>query len=193
MRKLNTAAGATLLEILVAMMIIGLVATGIVTAFIFSRRITWRSGTELSGSGLVTEVAEALRGAVSGPITTGPNAGLNLNPGIYVDRKMANAGPFTGNNPPFIPPAGATPLAALDLPADFQKFQTSVGTAGATVAAANHGDGRVVTVERADENGNGIADEDLDGDQQIGLDLDGNGTTDLRRVRVRVKWTTPST
>lgn len=174
-------AGATLLEILVAMLIIGLVATGIITAFIFSRRVSWRSGTELSGSSLVTEVAENLRSAVAAPLANG----LSLNPGIYVDEGMNDDG---GNVP-----AGAVEVPGLNLPNDFQRFLTSPGSAGATVAAGNHADGRLVVVERADENGNGIADEDLDGDGQVGLDLDGNGTTDLRRVRIRVKWTTPTT
>jgi len=157
------------LEILVAMLVIGLVATGIVTAFIFSRKVTWRSSTELSGASLVTGMADELRAAVSGPTA----AGLTLQPGIYVDQNMQN------------PPATATPLAALNLPDNFLRFQTDAGTAGSTVAADNHGDGRLVVVENVGQ--------DLDGDGQAGLDLNGDGTTDLRRVRVRVKFTSPST
>ena len=166
------AAGTTLLEILVAMLVIGLVATGIITAFIFSRRMTLRSGTELSGSTLVTEVAESLRGAVSGPTASG----LTLAPGIYVDQNM--------QNPPAAGGFAATPLAVLNLPADFQRFQSSSGTAGSTVASADHGDGRLVVVENLGQ--------DLDGDGQTGLDLNGDGVTDLRRVRIRVKWTSPA-
>ena len=163
-------AGATLLEILVAMLVIGLVATGIITAFIFSRRMTWRSGTELSSSGLVTETAEALRGAVGGALANG----LSLAPGVYADQNMQNR------------PAGATPIAGLNLPADFQaRFQTDPGTGGSTVAAANHGDGRLVVVEEG---------ADLDGDGQTGLDVSApaDGVVDLRRVRVRLKWTSPT-
>ena len=177
-------AGATLLEIMVAMLVIGLVATGILTAFVFSRRVTWRSGTELSGSGLVAETAEALRGAVGGNL---PN-GLSLQPGIYVDENMGAPRPAT-----------STQISGLNFPANFLRFQSANATGpnlGDTDNDGNpdHGDGRVVVVERSDENGNGIADEDLDGDGQIGLDLDGVlTTTELYRVRVRVKWTSPTT
>ena len=182
MRRAKSIAGATLLEILVAMLVIGLVATGIITAFVFSRRVTWRSSTELSGSGFTVEVTESLRRAINAPQATLPNNGLSLKPGVYVDQNMQN------------PPAGATAIQGLNFPPDFQaKFQKDTGTAGATVAAANHGDGRMVIVEKADENGNGIADEDLDGDGQIGLDFNGDQKTDLERVRVRIKWTSPTT
>ncbi len=177
MQRSRAAVGATLLEILVAMLIIGLVATGIITAFIFSRRMTWRSGTELSGSWLVTETAEALRAPLAN--------GLSLTPGIYVDQRMANAGPFAGVPPAFNAPAGANPIAGLNLPTDFRtRFQTNVGAAG-TVAAASHGDGRLVVVE------DGV---DLDGDGQAGVDVSNppDGIIDLRRVRVRVKWTSPA-
>ena len=183
----RSVAGVTLLEILVAMLVIGLVATGIITAFIFNRRVTWRSGTELFGSGLVTEVAENLRGAVAGPLSNG----LSLDPGIYADQNMPN------------PPAGVSNprIAGLNFPDDFRRFQDPAsGVAGATVAAANHGDGRVLVVEDApvDANNNGVDDPgeialvDKDGDGLAGLDLDRNGTTDLRRVRIRMKWTSPT-
>jgi len=172
MRRTRTIAGTTLLEILVAMLVIGLVATGIVTSFIFSRRVTWRSGTELSSSSLVTEVAEGLRGAIGGDL---PN-GLSLAPGVYVDEHMGTGG---GNVP-----AGAIAIAGLNLPADFQRFLTNTGSAGATVAAANHADGRMVIVENAGE--------DRDGDGQGGISFDGGVTTALRRVRIRIKWTSPN-
>ena len=165
--------GATLLEILIAMVIIGMVAGGIMTAFVFSRRVSWRSGTELSAASFVQDVTDGLRQAVSNPIP----GGLTLAPGIYVDEGMQN------------PPAGSTPLAALNFPAEFLRFQTNPGTAP---TLAGHGDGRLMVVEQADENGNGITDEDLDGDGRIGQDFDGDGVTDLRRVRVRVRWTTPT-
>ena len=174
MRRLRMETGATLLEILVAMLVIGLVATGIVTAFIFSRRVTWRSSTELSGSGFVTETAEALRSAVV-PLANG----LSLTPGIYVDQNMQN------------PPAGATAIAGLNFPNEFQtRFQTDPGTGpnlGDTDGdlEPDHGDGRVVVVENAGQ--------DLDGDGAGGVSFDGGVTTALRRVRIRVKWTSPTT
>ena len=82
-------------------------------------------------------------------------------------------------------PSGAAAISALDLPADFLRFQSDPGAAGGTVAMATHGDGRMVVVEDITQ--------DLDGDGQRGLDLNGDGTTDLRRVRIRVKWTSPAT
>ncbi len=176
MQRNRAGAGATLLEVLVAMLIIGLVATGIVTAFIFSRRVSWRSGTELSGAGFVNETGEALRGAVGGTITSGPNAGLSLVPGVYVDEHMSANG---GNVP-----EGAVAVLGLNLPDYFQKFLTNTGSAGATIAAANHADGRMVVVEDTGQ--------DLDLDGQSGLDLNGDGRTDLLRVRIRMKWTSPS-
>ena len=170
-------AGATLLEILVAMLVIGMVATGIVTAFIFSRKVTWRSGTELSGAGLVTETAEALRGAVGAPMANG----LSLAPGIYSNATMQNSP---------APNDAAHRIAGLNLPADFQRFLTNNGT-GPNIGDTNadgqpdHGDGRLVVVEDTAA--------DLDGDGQRGLDLNGDGVTDLRRVHIRVKWTSPTT
>ena len=162
----KSASGATLLEILMAMVVIGLVAGGMLTAFVFSRRITWRSGTELSGAGLINETADGLRAAISG----GGGGGLSLVPGVYVDQNMVN------------PPTGATTQAALNFPNDFLRFQTDPGT-GTTIIPATHGDGRLVVVEDL---------VDRDGDTLSGLDFDGDGQADLRRVRVRVKWTSPT-
>ncbi len=172
MRNVKSAAGATLLEILVAMIIIGLVATGLITAFIFSRRMTWRSGTELSVANLAQQTAEILRTA--GQVAPPPAGQLSLAPGVYSDQNMQNS-----------PAPAANQLAALNFPADFTRFQTNNGVAGATVALANHGDGRLVVVENAGQ--------DLDGDGQSGVSFDGGATTALRRVRVRVKWTSPTT
>ncbi|MDO8729997.1 MAG: type II secretion system protein [Candidatus Omnitrophota bacterium] len=174
MRRNRTASGATLLEILVAMLIIGLVSTGLITAFIFGRRMTLRSGTELSGANLVQETTEILRTA--GQAALPPAGELTLAPGVYVDENMDDDGSNI--------PAGAVLLSGLNLPADFQRFLTDPGT-GTSVAAANHGDGRLVIVEDAGD--------DFDGDGQGGISFDGGATTALRRVRVRVKWTSPTT
>ena len=160
-------AGATLLEILMAMVVIGLVAAGILTAFVFGRRVTWRSGTELSGASLVNETADGLRAAISG----GSGAGLTLVPGVYVDQNMTN------------PPVGGSALAPLNFPADFQRFQTDAGTSPSTINPATHGDGRLVVVEDL---------VDLDGDGLTGIDFNGDGQADIRRVRIRVKWTSPA-
>lgn len=167
------------------MVVIALVAAGVMSAFVFSRRVTWRSGTELSGAGLAKQSVDDLRMAIAGPTAEG----LSLEPGIYVDQVLGAPGGGA--------PAGSTPTAALDFPAEFTRFQTTANwnpdpQGAATPALAGHGDGRLIVVENADENGNGPADEDLDGDGQIGLDFDGDGVTDLRRVRIRVRWTTPS-
>ena len=167
----KSASGATLLEILMAMVVIGLVAGGMLTAFVFSRRITWRSGTELSGAGLVNETVDGLRASISG----GGGGGLSLVPGIYVDQNMVS------------PPTGAATQAALNFPADFLRFQTDPGDPAAVPTnianPATHGDGRLVVVEDL---------VDRDGDTLAGLDFDGDGQADLRRVRVRVKWTSPT-
>jgi len=165
--------GATLMEIIIAMVVIGMVATGILTAFVFSRRVTWRSGTELGGTGLVQQTAERLRASVNAGAGGGPG-GLVLNPGIYTDTAMQNQPPGTS----------ATHPAGLAFPADFTRFQTDAGVNPSNINLGNHGDGQLVVVE-------GLT--DLDGDNLTGLDFNGDGQPDLRRVRVRVKFTSPST
>lgn len=192
--------GATLVEIVVAMVIIGIVATGVMTAFAFGRQVTLRSHTELAASRLVDEIAETLRSAVSGPLPAGqPFAGLTLAPGIYVDEKMQNAPSGGGVTP--------TKLPALNFPTfplDFTRFQTDAGTApdftrDPDTGRLRHGDGRLVVVEApVDTNGNGRIDPpeeaaaDLDGDTLTGVDLNNDGQADLVRVRVRAKFTSPS-
>lgn len=168
MRKSRATAGATLVETIVAMVVIGLVAAGILSAFVFSRRLTHRSGGELSTMGFVEEISEQLRAA--------PVNGLTLNPGVYVDTNMLSTAR----------PPGAGTLAALDLPAAFQlRYQTNQGRTPAATWA-DHADGRVLVVEGAT---------DLDGDGLVGIDLSNpaDGVIDLRRVRVKVRFTTPST
>ncbi len=165
-------AGATLLEIMIAMVIIGLIAGGVMTAFVFGRRVTIRSSTELSGYTLIRGSAELLRGA--GQQVNPPAGELTLATGIYVDQNMASPPAAGGVNP--------TPLQTLNLPADFARFLTNEGRTPAPTFA-NHGDGRVVVVEEA---------ADLDGDGGQGIDFNGDGRIDLRRVRVKVRWTTPT-
>lgn len=189
-RQCSGRRGATLLEVIIAMVIIALVAAGMMGAFVFSRRATWRSGTELSAAVLAQQSADGLRLAAATGVA--PD-GLLLAPGIYVDDSMGNA------------PAGSTVLVPagggpnpLNFPAEFTRFQTDGGTAA---TLEGHGDGRLIVVENApvdtDVPPNGIqADElalvDLDGDSLAGQDFNGDGVTDLRRVRIRVRWTTPT-
>lgn len=181
--------GATLLEIMIAMVIIGLIAGGVMSAFVFSRRVTIRSGTELSGYTLIRGSAEVLRGA--GQVANPPAGELTLAMGIYVDQNMVSPPAAGGVNPARLP--------TLDLPADFRtRFQTNTGRTPAPTFAG-HGDGRVVVVESpVDTNGNGrldppeLAAADLDGDGGTGIDFNGDGRVDLRRVRVKVRWTTPT-
>ena len=160
--------GATLLEIIISMLIIGMVASGILTAFVFSRRMTHRSGSELTAANLVSETQAQLRATLQTPISD-----LTLAAGIYVDQNMVD------------PPPGATPLAALNFPAEFQRFQTAGRpNTGAAASVTNHGDGRMCVVEAA---------ADLDGDGFAGVDVDPvpNGI-DLQRVRIQAQWTTPN-
>ncbi|MBI3616292.1 MAG: type II secretion system protein [Candidatus Omnitrophica bacterium] len=170
----------TLLEILLAMVILGLVASGIFSVFVFGRRVSFRSESELVGINWLQAVADQLRLSVGG---TGPAGLPKLAPGVYVDQKLGNSGPFASQRPPFKPPtATATARVELDLPAEFQaRYQTAPGTAN---DFSNHGDGVVMVVEDHVT--------DLDGDGKKGLDFNGDGQTDLYRVRLYIKKTTPA-
>lgn len=192
------------MEIIIAMVILGLVATGIMNAFAFSRRLTHRSRSELASMGMVEEISEQLRTAVGVVQGTPPNElpdtlpnGLTLRPGVYVDRNMLvtarplGAVTLPNPNPEDLPDP-------LRLPDDFQRFLTNQGR----TPAANwrdHADGRVLVVEDApvDNNpANGRIDKeeldvvDLDGDGLAGIDFNNDGVTDMRRVRVKVRFST---
>ncbi|MBI3322504.1 MAG: prepilin-type N-terminal cleavage/methylation domain-containing protein [Candidatus Omnitrophica bacterium] len=190
--------GATLLEIIIAMVIIAMVAAGIMSAFVFSRQAVLRSGTELSAAGLTRQTVDDLRMAIPQDTLDG----LSLVPGIYVDDNMQNIPPGSIRPDPDGP--GGPIRNPLNFPPEFVQFQTDPGTppAGWTVPLEGHGDGRMVVVENApvDNNpANGQIDPaelnavDRDGDGQAGQDFDGDGVTDLRRVRVRVRWSSPET
>ena len=169
--------GATLLEILISMVVIALVAAGILNAFTFSRRMGARAGTELSGETYAQQISEELRRAVGGNLPSG----LTLNPGVYVDTNMTDPPPAAirlgdpDGNGPLQPP--------LDFPAAFRRYQTSGKPMASAASVKNHGDGRMVVVEDL---------VDLDEDGQVGLNFDGDATVDVRRVRVQVQWTTPT-
>ena len=181
----KNSSGVTLLEILIGMLILGLVTGGIFTAFVFGRRVNIRSETELAGYNSVQAVMEQVRLSVGG---NSPGGLPKTTPGVYVDTRM-----LASAQPP-----GATAISALDLPADFSaKYQTNQGRTP-VATWADHADGMVMVVEKADENGNGIADEDLDGDGKIGIGFNlpappPGGKTDLYRVRIYLRKTTPST
>ena len=173
------------------MLIIGLVAAGIMGTFVVSRQASWRSGTELSAASLAKESMQDLRMAIN----ENTLEGLSLQPGIYVDANMGN--PPAGSDVPRDPGGNPVVPNPLNFPAEFARFRTDPGTAP---TLAGHGDGRLVVVEDAprdtDLPPDGIqADElalvDLDGDGQAGVDFDNDGVTDLRRVRVQVRWSSP--
>ena len=185
-------AGVTLLEIVMAMLILALVTGGIFTAFVFGRRVNWRTEGELLAQNYTSQVAEDLRLAING---ASPATGLRLVPGVYVDDTL-------GNNPFSAPPGAQVPRDGagnpinpnpLNFPPEFRaRYQTNPGTARTWT---QHGDGRIMIIEGGvDTNGNGnpVDDNDLDGDGQVGFDFDRNGTTDMHRVRVKVQWSTPS-
>ncbi len=163
--------GVTLLEIMLAMLIFALVTSGIFTAFAFSRKVSWRSETEIMVQGHIQRVTEKLRLAVAAAL----GDGTTLAPGYYVDNIMTS--PPNSSSVPAVAPVKAT---WLNFPTELQRFQTAAG------------EGVYLYVERADENANGIADEDFDGDGLIGRDFNGDNVTDLRRVRMRIKWTVPT-
>ncbi len=162
--------GVTLLEILVAMLILGLVTGGIFTAFVFARRTNVRSEGELIGYNHVNSILEQVRLATGGP---SPGGLPLLAPGVYVDTRMVS------------PPLGATPHPSLDLPPDFAaRYQTNQGRTPEPTWE-KHGDGMVMVVE--DHN------TDLDEDKKKGLKFSATGTPpDLYRVRVYLKKSTPT-
>ncbi|MCM8794623.1 MAG: prepilin-type N-terminal cleavage/methylation domain-containing protein [Candidatus Omnitrophica bacterium] len=165
----DSRAGVTLLEIMLAMLIFTLVTGGVFSAFVFSRKVNWRSETEIMVQHHIQEVQEKLRLAVAGALADG----TTLAPGYYVDNNMASP-PNAANG------TAATKVTWLNLPTELQRFATASG------------EGVYLYVERADENNNGITDEDYDGDTLIGQDFDNDDVTDTRRVRLRIRWTVPS-
>lgn len=162
--------GVTLLEIIIAMLLLGLVAAGVMGAFVFGRRVSVRSATELDAAAIQSQIVENLRQAVGGDSP----GGLRLDPGIYVDTVMFGRGEAPG----------ATPLAALNFPAAFTRFQIEGNGSDAIP------DGTVLWVEDWDDGVGPTEDLDLDG--FAGFDFNGDGVTDLRRVHLRINWTSPT-
>lgn len=177
--KHQASSGVTLLEVLMAMLILGMVTGGIFTAFVFARQVSYRSTSQLVALGMMRGTSEQLRAGTVG-----------LSPGIYVDQKLGSAPFIAPPDPPVntepAPRDKVVPLASLNFPDDppgqgfRSRYQTNPGTARTW---ADHGDGRVMIVE-----GNF----DLDGDGKKGVDVTGDNNADLYRVKVKVKWTPPS-
>jgi len=179
------------------MLLLGIITGGIFTAFVFSRRVSFRSEADLQSIALAQGMVDELRLAVGG---AGPN-GLSLAPGINVDDAMQNP-PAGADTDPDNNPATPNPL---NLPPAFQtKYQTTAGYLDTDPTVQNsppnlrtHGDGRVLVVEEGfDAVRDGVFTpnlaQDLDGDGLTGVDFDDDGTTDLRRVRLSIRWTTPN-
>ncbi len=177
MRTSLAARGVTLLEILLATLIMGLVTGGIFSAFVFSRQVTWRTDAHLGMRGAAGSLADATRAAVAkaSPI------GWTLTPGIYVDDWMLAHHHPAGAKPLVPIDASGNPMPnPLNLPPALQaRYQTNPGT---NDTWADHGDGMVMVVE---------TNVDLDGDGKVGFDFNNDGNVDLRRVRFYGKWTTP--
>ncbi|MBI3317842.1 MAG: type II secretion system protein [Candidatus Omnitrophica bacterium] len=162
--------GVTLLEILMAMLIMGMITSGIFVAFVFARQVSQRSESELQAIAAMQTIGEETRLAVGQTSPMGLNMDTLAN-GIWVDQFMVQ------------PPATAQVLTALDMPADWRaRYQTNAGrTPAATLA--DHGDGRMMIIEDL---------VDLDGDELAGVDLNPSRPgAELRRVQVRVRWTSP--
>lgn len=175
--------GVTLLEIIIAMLLMGFVAAGAMGAFVFGRRMSIRSATELDAAQLQSQIMENLRMAVGGDSP----GGLRLEAGIYIDDfydldDVPAGAIYLPDNDPINPPVNP-----LNFPPAFRRFQLDSDD-----DSDNIPDGTLLTVENFDENDNGIGDEDFDGDGLIGLDFDGDGVTDLRRIRLRINWTSPT-
>jgi type II secretory pathway pseudopilin PulG len=169
-------AGVTLLEVLMAMLILGMVTGGIFTAFVFARQVSYRSTSQLVALGMMRGTAEQLRAG-----TISLTEGIDLDPDLHTllgspatignlsatDRTGLGIG---AGAPASIPVRSNTNLA---LPADFKSRYI-----------VDRYDGRIAFIE-----GNN----DLNGDGKAGVDTDGNAATkELLRVQVKVRWTPPT-
>lgn len=168
--------GVTLLEILMAMLILGMVTGGIFTAFVFSRQVSYRSTSQLIALGMARGTAEQLRAG-----TISLTEGIDLDPDLHVRLGSPatigglSAADRTGLGIGAGAPA-STPVRSntnLALPPDFKQRYI-----------VDRYDGRIAFIE-----GNN----DLNGDSKAGIDVDGNAATkELLRVQVKVKWTPPA-
>lgn len=109
-----------MLEIVIAMGILALISAGIFGAVIFSRKISWRSESELRIAEFTQRITEQMRSVAAIPGEGSNPQNLSLKAGIYVNRQYPDADPTTDGiqlqqreNP-----LGrkVTPIAALDPP-----------------------------------------------------------------------------
>ena len=107
--------GVTLLEILVSMTILGMVAAGIMTAFVFSRRVTRMTDFRAVATRYAQETAEDLRLAISQSLVNPHNNQLTLVAGTT---PRSHALPANSGLP-----AGATRLYTVRT----GKFNTTTG------------------------------------------------------------------
>lgn len=188
--------GMTLLEIVIAMAIVALISSAIFGAFVFSRRISWRSESELRVAEFSQRVTEQLRSVVNQTNTT-TGSGLSLNAGLYVNPgydKDPNTPDPTNPLAPYdddpsteaIDPLpltkdpcgrGATPIQALTIPEQLRRFNTRV-----ICYVEDH-----LTKTGPDQDSN----PPTCNDPPRGRDFNGDGQVDLRWARVVVDWDPP--
>lgn len=181
--------GVTLLEIVVAMGIIALTSAAILGGFVFSRRINWRSESELRVAEFTQRVTEQLRSLP------------NLNPGIYVNPGY-DKDPTTPDDPatpydedPSTPatdpfPASknlcnvpVTVLAILTVPEQLRHFNTRV-----RCYVEDHRNGSRTEPPCRNQNpGRGINFNPLSNPPQQGQD----DQVDIRWTKVMVDWDVP--
>lgn len=110
--------GMTLLEIVIAMGIIALASSAIFGAFVFSRRMSWRSELELRVAEFTQRVTERLRSVTDRE----SDDGLSLSAGIYVNPDYDD----DPAKPEKQQPAGAIEIDALIPPAALTRFNVRV-------------------------------------------------------------------
>ena len=178
MKDSATARGVTLLEVIIAMLILALVTSGIFGAFVFSRSVGLRSESQLGMMNVGQRILEDLRSRPRGIAVM-----ANLPAGIYCDDVMLR------NTPPIDPSTGNLAVAPpgiapnpLNFSPELARFQTATNQGQPPVATiAGCSDGVLFIIE---DNA------DVDADGRTGLDYRaGDNIQDLRRVRIIVKWT----
>lgn len=108
----------TLLEIVIAMGLIALASSAIFGAFVFSRRMSWRSESELRVAEFTQRVTERLRSVTD----KDSDDDLSLGAGIYVNPGYDDDPTEPGKQKP----AGAVEIDALIPPAALAGFNVRV-------------------------------------------------------------------
>lgn len=158
--------GVTLIEILIAMLVLGLASGGIVGAFVFGRQVNMRSQTRLQMAAFGQRLADELRSRVN---TSSLEWGIHYDPTLDYD-------PITPGRQDPIPPCAGTPLHQVtDMPL------TDVPTHF-----------RTRWVYYVEDSVAGHRTEQPCGDSPRGRDMDANGTTDLIWTKIQLDWDTVS-